>query len=88
MRELKRKWAHTYRLVLAEDGRGCERTIEFEASGAEVALSLAHRQCNGREAELFEDGRSLGRLQNSRRGGFWIVSPALRELPATAVLDR
>jgi hypothetical protein len=66
---------HSYQLVLAEDGRGSERRIEFEASGAAAALLLAQRQCGGRRAELFEDGRSLGGLQNRRNGGFWIISP-------------
>lgn len=76
MRELSRRLGHTYQLVLADDDRGCEQRIEFEASGPDAALFLADRQCRGREAELFEDGQSLGRLQNCRNGGFWILSPA------------
>ena len=35
-----------YQLVLSDDGRGCQRRIEFEAAGAEAALFLAQRQTN------------------------------------------
>jgi hypothetical protein len=76
MRNSNRGKKHSYQLVLAEDGRGSERRIEFEASGTAAALLLAQRQCAGRRAELFEDGRSLGGLQNRRNGGFWIISPS------------
>ena len=76
MRAANRNWAHTYQLVLSEDGRGVARTIEFEASGPEAALFLAQRECGGREAELFEDERSLGRLKCDGNGGFWMLSPS------------
>ena len=66
---------HTYRLVLADDGTGCARTIEFEAAGADCAFILAQRDCLGREAELFEDGRPLGKLRLHRNGGYWTISP-------------
>jgi hypothetical protein len=69
-----RRWGHSYQLVLSEDGRGVARTIEFEASGAEAALYVAERQCAGREAELFEDERSLGKLKCEGKGGFWMLS--------------
>lgn len=75
MRDSVRGKKHSYQLILEDDGRGSERRIEFEACGAAAALSLAHRQCGGRRAELFEDGRSLGGLQNRRNGGFWIITP-------------
>jgi hypothetical protein len=71
---MNRKWGHSYQLVLSEDGRGVARTIEFEASGAEAALFLAQRECAGREAELFEDDRSLGKLKCADKGGFWMLS--------------
>lgn len=73
MAGLQRSLANTYRLVLDEDGRGVARTIEFEAMGAEGALFHAHRHCAGREAELFENGHSLGRLKNSSNYGFWVL---------------
>lgn len=66
---------HTYKLVLADDGKGCARTIEFEAAGADCAFILAQRDCLGREGELFEDGRPLGRLQLHGNGGYWTISP-------------
>jgi hypothetical protein len=65
----------TYQLILHEDGRGAEKTIEFEASGAEAALYVAQHQCRGREAELVQDGRSLGRVKCAPNGGFWVISP-------------
>jgi len=65
---------HTYRLVLADDDRGTARTIEFDANCADSALYLAQRQCGGRQAELFEDERSLGKLQCAQNGGFWLLS--------------
>lgn len=71
----ERNWNHTYRLVLSEDGTGVPRTIEFEAPGPEVALYMAQQQCRGREAEVLEDGRSLGRVRMAA-GGFWRLSPA------------
>lgn len=76
MRHPARTDKHTYRLVLFDDGRGCPRRIEFEASGADAALSIAQNECLGREAELFEDLRSLGRVKCARNGGFWVISPA------------
>ena len=70
-----RNWNHTYRLIMADDGRGAARTIEFEAAGPEAALYMAQQQCQGREAELVEDGRSLGRVQCVAQGGYWRLSP-------------
>ena len=67
---------HTYRLVMSDDGIGTARTIVFEATCPDSALYLAQQQCRGREAELFEDERSLGRIQCARPGGFWMLSPA------------
>lgn len=75
MREPKRNWNQTYQLILHDDERGVGRTIEFEASGAEAALYVAQQQCRGREAELMQDGRSLGRLKCDK-GGYWVISPA------------
>ena len=67
--------SHTYQLVLADDGRGAARTIEFEADAPDAALFFAGSQCNGREAELFENKRSLGRVKCVENGGFWVISP-------------
>ncbi len=75
MREVNRSGRQTYRLILHDDGLGVERTIEFEAAGAEAAFYVAQRECRGREAELMEGGRSLGRPQCLRQGGFWRLSP-------------
>jgi len=75
-----RPYSQTYQLVLDEDGEGQAQTIEFEASGPDAALFVAQRQCQGREAELFENDRSLGRIRCSGNGGFWILSPP--EAPA------
>lgn len=72
----KSKIKHTYRLVLSEDGRGTARTIEFEGIGAECALYLAQRHCAGREAELLEDDRSLGRIKCHGSDGYWLLSPS------------
>jgi hypothetical protein len=76
MRMPKPSPRHTYRLVLADDALGTARTIEFEAACPDSALYLAQQQCRGREAELFEDERSLGRIQCARQGGFWVLSRA------------
>lgn len=63
-----------YRLVVnAEDGRP-PRSIEFHARGAESALMLAERHFGAGRAELFENGRPLGSVQNTR-AGFWVVGP-------------
>ena len=67
-------FSQTYQLVMDADGQGDAQTIEFEASGADAALYVAERQCRGRAAELFENERSLGRLQCSQIGGYWILS--------------
>lgn len=74
MKEPNRNWNRTYHLILHDDERGAGRTIEFEAAGAEAALYVAQRQCRGREAELVQDGRSLGRLKCDK-GGYWVISP-------------
>jgi len=65
---------HTYRLVLSDDGFFGAKVIEFDAPSAEAALHQAERLCLGREAELFEDGRSLGRLRCAEQGGYWTIS--------------
>ena len=67
-------FSQTYQLVMDADGQGEAQTIEFEASGADAALYVAERRCRGRAAELFENKRSLGRLQRSGNGGYWILS--------------
>ena len=69
----RRRGLHTYRLVLGDDGKGVARIIEFEAAGAEAALMAAQRMCGGREAEVFQDGRSLGLVKNDPDAGFWIL---------------
>jgi hypothetical protein len=74
MRRLNRNWNQSYQLILHDDDRGAGRTIEFEASGAEAALYMAQQHCRGREAELVQDGRSLGRLKCDK-GGYWVISP-------------
>jgi hypothetical protein len=76
MRKPIKSFTQTYQLVLAADEEGEARTIEFEATSPDAALYVAQRQCRGREAELFENDRSLGRLQCAKPGGFWILSPA------------
>ena len=75
MRNVKHNWSRTYRLILHDDERGAGRTIEFEASGADAALYVAQQTCLGREAELLEGGRSIGRLKCVEDGGFWVISP-------------
>lgn len=65
-----------YELVLSEDGPESARRIEFEALGPDSALFRAEKECRGREAELFEDGRSLGRIKCAPNGGFWVLTPA------------
>ena len=66
--------SHLYQLVMSDDGQGPARTIELEAAGPEAALYLAERQCKGRELELLQDDRSLGRLRCVADGGYWILS--------------
>jgi hypothetical protein len=65
-----------YQLVLLEGGHDSGRRIEFEAPGADSALFRAEQECRGREAELFEDGRSLGRINCGSSGGYWVLTPA------------
>lgn len=65
---------HTYRLVLADGAEGLEQVMEFSAPSPEAALYLAQRHCAGREVELFEDERSLGRLRCVPHAGFWLLS--------------
>jgi hypothetical protein len=69
---------NTYRLVLSDDCFGSAQTMEFEAPSAEAALHRARRHCSGREAELFEDGRSLGRLKCVEDGRYWLLSDTPR----------
>lgn len=67
---------HYYELILLEDGPGGTRRIEFEALGPDSALFRAEKECRGKEAELFEDGRSLGRIKCASNGGYWLLTPA------------
>jgi hypothetical protein len=64
---------HTYRLSLAADESVEPRTIEFEASGPDVALRLAHDLCGARSVDMFEDGRKIANVRLSSRDGFWII---------------
>lgn len=69
---------NSYRLVLSDDRFGSARTMEFDAPSAEAALNRVRQHCFGREAELFEDGRSLGRVKCMENGGYWQLSGAPR----------
>lgn len=66
----------TYLLRLTSDDEGDARDIEFEASGPEVALRMAHQFCGWRPVELFEDGRKLANLRLSDGNGFWMIDRA------------
>lgn len=66
---------NVYRLVMSGDGKREERVIEFTGTGAHAALLLAKRMCDGREAEVFENGRSLGRISTAPGGDFWVIAP-------------
>jgi hypothetical protein len=72
--------SHLYQLVMSDDGQGPARTIELEAVGPEAALYMAERQCKGRELELLQDDRSLGRLKCVAEGGYWILSSGAQPL--------
>ena len=74
---------HTYRLLVFPDPGDDPRTIEFDADSAEAALHRAQRLCSGREVELFEDGRSLGRVK-CEDGGYWSLSESPRASARTA----
>ena len=76
--------SHLYQLVMSDDGQGPARTIELEAAGPEAALYLAERQCRGRELELLQDDRSLGRLKCVADGGYWILSSGTEAPPGEA----
>jgi hypothetical protein len=65
-----------YQLVLTDEGEGKTRRIEFDALGPDSALFRAEKECRGREAELFEDGRSLGRIKCAAKGGYWVLTPS------------
>ena len=65
--------SHTYRLSLAADNHAEAREIEFEASGPDVALRLAHDLCGARSVDMFEDGRKIANVRLSGHQGFWIV---------------
>ena len=87
MRDSRKFGRHTYQLVLGDDGKGAARIIEFEAAGAESALTTAQRMCGGREVEVLQDGRSLGRVKNDSSAGFWILRGSRAEpAPQSTVL--
>ena len=65
--------SHTYRLRLPADEAADAREIEFKATGADVALRLAHGLCGARSVEMFEDGRKLANVRLSSANGFWII---------------
>jgi hypothetical protein len=67
-----------YQLVLNEEAEGTTRSIDFDAFGPDTALFRAEKECRGRDAELFEDGRSLGRIKAAAKGGFWVLTPSAK----------
>lgn len=63
-----------YSLLVDEDGTGTARRVEVECSDASTAMQFAQRTLPERVIELFEDGRSLGRMKCTQEG-YWIVRP-------------
>ena len=74
MHDSRLRGLHRYRLVPVGDYAGPETWVEFEAVGAEAALIVLQKLCDGCEMELFEDGRSLARLRKETSGGFWVLT--------------
>jgi hypothetical protein len=68
-----------YRLVLSDDRFGSAQTMEFDAPSAEAMLHKVQRDCFGREVELFEDGRRLGRVKYAENRGYWLLSEMPRD---------
>lgn len=66
---------HRYRLVVRAGGEDTDKVIDFSARGPESALYLAQRHCAGREADLYQEGRALGRVRHDLNGGFWVITP-------------
>ena len=65
--------SHTYRLNLVADETAEPRSIEFEASGPDVALRLAHDLCGARSVDMFEDGQKIANVRLSGHNGFWVI---------------
>ena len=61
---------HTYRLSLTAHECVEPRTIDFEASGSDVALRLAHDLCGAHSVDMFEDGRKIANVRLSGENGF------------------
>ena len=66
---------HTYSLLLAEDGKGQQRRIEFDAPDAGRAIHLAHQLAPERAVEVRQGTQSLGSIKHVQQG-FWVLSPA------------
>ena len=65
---------HTYSLLLAEDGKGQQRRIEFSAADAGRAIHLAHQLAPHRTVEVHQGTQSLGHIRHVQQG-FWVLSP-------------
>lgn len=71
---------HKYELVLEESPGHPELQIELIANDPSAAFSWAERHAHGRRFEIFEDGKSLGRVALAEGANFWILSPAAGRL--------
>jgi hypothetical protein len=63
----------SYRLLLTETEPDSARCVDFESHSPDIALRIARLVTGHRRVQLFEDGRELVDLRQSRHPGFWIV---------------
>lgn len=70
---------HSYCLVVNDAGIG-PRSIELEGGGPYAAMVFVQRELADRNIEVFEDGRSLGKMRCTPEG-FWTVFPRSTERP-------
>ncbi len=66
-----------YSLTYGDDGIGQPKQIDFLADDPSRALHLAHREANGRPAELWRDGRPLCTIKRvGTAPDYWMIGPA------------
>lgn len=63
----------TYALIVGDD-MDSSRKIEFEGLHPSSAMDFVQRELPEQEVQLFEDGRSLGKMKCTREG-YWTILP-------------
>ena len=71
MIDSRKYWEKRFQLIIRDGAAGEPQVIEFAAPDPCAALMAMERHGEGREAQILENGRPLGTIQQV--AGFWRI---------------